>query len=131
MKQAGRSTRFQWCRQRRPHLCCRFLPLLYMNQVPERAIFLEKDCNQKLSSQRNLTGSGERMQNKLKYKFPAPIYARISWNIKKVFLIHMWIISYLPSLKAMETLPLFISNYICILCRFIWNKLFFKTKTSC
>jgi cytochrome c oxidase assembly factor CtaG len=24
------------------------------------------------------------MQNKLKYKFPAPIYARISWNIKKV-----------------------------------------------
>jgi hypothetical protein len=25
------------------------------------------------------------MQNKLKYKFPAPIYARISWNIKKVF----------------------------------------------
>ena len=42
------------------------------------------------------------MQNKLKYKFPAPIYARISWNIKKVFLIHMWIISYLPSLKAME-----------------------------
>jgi len=25
------------------------------------------------------------MQNELKYKFPAPIYARISWNIKNVF----------------------------------------------
>ena len=36
----------------------------------------------------------------------------------------MWIISYLPPFKAFETLPLFISNYICILCRLLvslWN----------
>ena len=56
------------------------------------------------------------MQNKLKYKFPAPIYARISWNIKKVFLIHIFLHN------AMETFPLSISNYICILCRFSRNK---------